>query len=54
MAIEVHNVTKRFGTFTALDDVSVTGQRRRVDGAARTERQRQVDAAAHHRGPGDA
>jgi sulfate/thiosulfate transport system ATP-binding protein len=26
MAIEVHNVTKRFGTFTALDDVSVTVQ----------------------------
>jgi sulfate transport system ATP-binding protein len=24
MAIEVHNVTKRFGAFTALDDVSVT------------------------------
>jgi sulfate transport system ATP-binding protein len=24
MAIEVHNVSKRFGTFTALDDVSVT------------------------------
>jgi sulfate/thiosulfate transport system ATP-binding protein len=24
MAIEVHNVTKRFGTFTALEDVSVT------------------------------
>jgi sulfate/thiosulfate transport system ATP-binding protein len=24
MAIEVHSVTKRFGTFTALDDVSVT------------------------------
>ena len=24
MAIEVHNVTKRFGEFTALDDVSVT------------------------------
>ncbi len=24
MAIEVHNVTKRFGSFTALDDVSVT------------------------------
>jgi sulfate/thiosulfate transport system ATP-binding protein len=24
MAIEVHNVTKHFGTFTALDDVSVT------------------------------
>jgi sulfate transport system ATP-binding protein len=24
MAIEVHNVTKRFGVFTALDDVSVT------------------------------
>jgi len=26
MAIEVHNVSKRFGTFTALDDVSVTVQ----------------------------
>jgi sulfate transport system ATP-binding protein len=26
MAIEVHNVTKNFGTFTALDDVSVTVQ----------------------------
>jgi sulfate transport system ATP-binding protein len=26
MAIEVHNVTKRFGTFAALEDVSVTVQ----------------------------
>ncbi len=26
MAIEVHNATKRFGSFTALDDVSVTVQ----------------------------
>ena len=31
MAIEVHNVTKRFGSFTALDDVCV-----RVDDGALT------------------
>ncbi len=54
MAIEVRNVSKRFGDFVALDDVSVTRRRRRADGAAGTERQRQVDAAADHRGPGDA
>ena len=47
--IEVHNVTKRFGDFTALDDVSLDGARRLADRAARPERPRQVDAAARHR-----
>ena len=53
MAIEVRNVTKRFGDFAALDDV----RRHPVglaDRAARPERRRQVDAAAGHRRPGDA
>ena len=43
------DVTKRFGDFAALDDVSVDDPRRLADRAARPERQRQVDAAAHHR-----
>ena len=49
MAIVARTVTKRFGDFAALDDVSVEVAGRLADGAARPERQRQVDAAARHR-----
>ena len=35
MAIAVENVSKRFGDFVALDDVSIDGAGRRADGAAR-------------------
>ena len=49
MAIAVRKVTKRFGDFVALDDVSRRRRRRLADRAARAERQRQVDAAAGHR-----
>ena len=49
MSIVVDQSRKRFGDFTALDDVSLDVPRRLADGAARTERQRQVDAAARHR-----
>ena len=44
-------VTKRFGDFLALDDVSVEVASGVADGAARAQRQRQVDAAAR-RSPG--
>ena len=49
MSISVRNVSKRFGDFVALDDVSIEVERRLADGAARAERQRQVDAPARHR-----
>ena len=49
MAIEARNVTKRFGDFVALDDVSIEVRERLADRAARPERQRQVDAAARDR-----
>ena len=51
MAIAVENVTKRFGDFVALDDVSLSSPERLADRAARAERQRQVDAAARDRRP---
>ncbi len=54
MAIEVRDVSKRFGDFVALDDVCITRRRRRADGAAGAERERQVDAAADHRRARDA
>ena len=41
--------TKRFGAFVALDDVSVEVPGGSLDRPARSERQRQVDAAARHR-----
>ena len=51
MGIAAIDVTKRFGDFTALDDVSVDDPGRLAHGPARPERQRQVDAPARHRGP---
>ena len=49
MAIEARNVTKRFGDFVALDDVSISVESGSLTGAARAERQRQVDAPARDR-----
>ena len=51
MSISVRNVSKRFGDFVALDDVSVEVTGRLADRAARPERQRQVDAPARDRRP---
>ena len=54
MSIEVRNVSKRFGDFTALDDVEPRRRRRanwsRCSGPSGS---RQDHAAAHHRRPGD-
>ena len=50
MSIEIRNISKRFGDFQALDDVSVDVEQRLADRAARAVRLGQVDAAAHHRG----
>ena len=47
--IEARGIVKRFGDFTALDDVSVDVPSGLADRAARPERQRQVDAAARDR-----
>ena len=47
--IAVESVTKRFGDFTALDDVSLEVARRLADRAARAQRLGQVDAAARDR-----
>ena len=49
MAIDVRNVSKRFGEFVALNDVSLEVDGRLADRAARAERLGQVDAAADHR-----
>ena len=49
MAIEVDDVTKRFGDFVALDDVSVTVADGSLTALLGPERQRQVDAAAGDR-----
>ena len=49
MSIEVRNVTKAFGSFAALDDVSFTVALGRAGGAARPVRLGQDDAAADHR-----
>ena len=54
MGIEVDGIGKRFGDFVALDDVDLDGAVGRADRAARAERRRQVDAAAHHRRAGGA
>ena len=52
-ALDGHRGRRRdassFGDFVALDDVSVDVPERLADGAARPERQRQVDAAARDR-----
>ncbi len=53
MAIEARDVGKRFGDFVALEDVSVTVGDGALTALLGTERQRQVDAAADHRRPGD-
>ena len=47
--IGFENVTKRFGDFTAVDNLSLTIYRARVLRAARPVRLRQDDAAAHAR-----
>ncbi len=49
MSILVRNVSKRFGDFVALDDVSLDVESRRADRAPRPERLGQVDAPADHR-----
>ena len=49
MAIEVRNVSKRFGDFTALDDVSLTVRDGSLTALLGPSRRRQVDAAARHR-----
>ena len=54
MSIIVESVSKSFGSFAALDDVSPGGPGRVADRAAGPERQRQVHAAARHRGSGGA
>ena len=54
MSISVRDVSKRFGDFVALEDISIEVAERFADRAARPERQRQVDAAARDRGPRDA
>ena len=51
MAIRVRNVTKRFGDFVALDNVSVDIEDGDLYRAARPERRRQVHPAADHRRP---
>ncbi len=54
MRIDVEAVSKRFGDFTALEDVTPRGGGGLADRAAGPERLGQVDAAADHRGPGGA
>ena len=53
MSIEVAASVEQvsFGDFVALDDVSLSIPTGQLTGAARPERRRQVDAAAHHRRP---
>ena len=51
MRIEAAQISKRFGDFTALDDVSLEVPEGGLDGPTRPERVGQVDAAADHRGP---
>ena len=48
--IEVRNISKRFGDFRALDDVSHRRRERLADRAARPVGLGQVDPAPHHRG----
>ena len=50
MGIEVSNVSKTFGSFVALDDVSFSVPSGRARRAARPVGLRQDDAAADHRG----
>ena len=49
MSILVRNVSKRFGTFTALDDVSLEVEGGSLTALLGPERLGQVDAAPHHR-----
>ena len=51
MTITAIGITKRYGDFVALDDVSLEVAGGVADGAARPERLGQVDAAARHRRP---
>ena len=53
MSITVQNVSKRFGSFLALNDVSLEADERLAAGAAGAVRLGQDDAAAHHRRPGN-
>ena len=54
MSIEATGITKRFGDFVALAGRRPDRRERPADRAARPQRRRQVDAAAHHRRPRDA
>ena len=49
MSIEVRNVSKRFGSFQALDDVSLDVDERLADRAPRPVRLGEVHPAPHHR-----
>ena len=51
MSISIQNVSKCFGDFVALDDVSLEVPDGLARRAPRAERQRQVDAAQDRRGP---
>ena len=51
MRVEIRHLTKTFGAYTALDEVSLDVARRRVLRPARSLRLGQDHAAAHHRRP---
>ena len=53
-AIHLHNLVKKFGDFTALKTMDLDDRRRRVHGAARPVRLRQVDDDEHDRRHGRA
>ena len=53
MSITVRNITKQFGTFRAVDNVSLEYRRRFAGRAAWAFGLGQNDAAANHRRPGD-
>ena len=47
-AIEVEHIVKKFGEFTAVNDVSFTVARREIFGLAGTERGGEDHADTHH------
>ena len=51
MSIQVEQISKQYGSFTALEDVSLTVADGELVASAGTIRIGQDDAAAHHRGP---
>ena len=53
MSIEIRGVTKAFGSFVAVNDVSLTVPTRRAGGAARAFGLGQDEPPAHHRRPGE-